>query len=137
MINRAVSSTLFFNVSAFLTLKFWNLANTYLALVYGLLSKFAKSDIVVRSLSLLSSINLGKKKINAKLYKALTNRPIQKELIFIFFLFVFVFFVVLGPHLWAYRGSQVRGRIRAIAAGPTTATAIGDPSCVCNLHHSS
>ena len=34
----------------------------------------------------------------------------------------------------AYGGSQARGLIRAVA---TRATATGDPSCICDLHHSS
>ena len=37
----------------------------------------------------------------------------------------------------AYGSSQARGRIGAVAPAYTTATATPDPSCVCNLHHSS
>lgn len=54
-------------MSAFFTLKCRHLGNAYLALVYDLLSMFAESDVVVRFLSLFSSVNLGKQKINAKI----------------------------------------------------------------------
>jgi len=37
----------------------------------------------------------------------------------------------------AYGGSQARGLMGATAATYTTATATRDPSCVCELHHSS
>ena len=37
----------------------------------------------------------------------------------------------------AYGGSQARGRIGAVAAAYTTATAMPDPSHICNPHHSS
>ena len=37
----------------------------------------------------------------------------------------------------AYGSSQARGQIGAVAAAYTTATATRDPSCVCDLHHSS
>ena len=37
-------------------------------------------------------------------------------IIFYFYLFI-LYFVILGPHPWAYGGSQARGRIRATAAG--------------------
>ena len=37
----------------------------------------------------------------------------------------------------AHGGSQARGPIRAIAAAYTIATAMQDPSHVCNLHHCS
>ena len=37
----------------------------------------------------------------------------------------------------AYGSSQARGQIRAVAAAYATATAMPDPGCVCDLHHSS
>ena len=38
----------------------------------------------------------------------------------------------------AYGGSQAKGPIGAVDAGPyTTATAMPDLSCICDLHHSS
>jgi len=37
----------------------------------------------------------------------------------------------------AYISSQARGPIAAAAVAYTTATAILDPSCICDLHHSS
>ena len=52
------------------------------------------------------------------------------------YLFIYLFFPRAAPE--AYGGSQARGLIGAVA---TTAyartTATQDPSCVCNLHHSS
>ena len=53
-------------------------------------------------------------------------------------LFVFVFFAISWAAPVAYRGSQARGPIRAVAAGlHTTATATLDPSRIFDLHHSS
>ena len=49
------------------------------------------------------------------------------------------FFVVLffRAALAGYEGSQARGQIGAVAAPAyTTGTAMPDPSCVCDLHHS-
>ena len=54
---------------------------------------------------------------------------------FFFFLFFFLLFLWATPT--AYGGSQARGRIGAVAAGLARATAVQDPSRVCNLHHSS
>ena len=48
----------------------------------------------------------------------------------------FFFAFSLGPHPLAYGGSQARGREQQLPAY-VTATAPPDPSCVCNLHHSS
>ena len=47
------------------------------------------------------------------------------------------FFSFLGPHLEGYGSSQARGRIGATAVAYARATATWDPSCVCDLHHSS
>ena len=52
-----------------------------------------------------------------------------------FFFFVFLPFSRAAPA--AYRGSQARGLIGAVAAGLARATAMQDPSRICNLHHSS
>ena len=53
----------------------------------------------------------------------------------IFFLFLFFF---LGPVQWHMEaGSQARGGIRAILLVYTTATAMPDPTRICNLHLSS
>ena len=52
--------------------------------------------------------------------------------------FSFFAFCLLGATLMAYGGFQVRGRIRAVAAGlwhHNQSTL--DLSCVCDLHHSS
>ena len=53
-------------------------------------------------------------------------------LLFFFAFFFFFFFFFRATHL-AYGSSQARGWIRAVA----TAMATGDPSHVCDLHHSS
>ena len=37
----------------------------------------------------------------------------------------------------AYGGSQARGEVGAIALAYATATAMPDPRCICDLHHSS
>ena len=50
---------------------------------------------------------------------------------FLSFFFFFFFLVFLEPHLW------LRGQIGAMVAGYTIATAMWDPSGVCDLHHSS
>ena len=47
----------------------------------------------------------------------------------------FFFFLRAAPT--AFGISQARGRIRATAASLPTATAMPDPSCVCDLHHRS
>ena len=54
-----------------------------------------------------------------------------------FFFFFFVFFAISWAAPAVYGGSRARGRIRAVAAAYTTATAMQDPSQVCNLQHSS
>ena len=48
------------------------------------------------------------------------------------FLFLFIYLLFRATSM-AYRGSQARGQIRAIAATYTTATAIRNPSHVCNV----
>ena len=47
------------------------------------------------------------------------------------------FFFFLGPHLWHMEVSRlgVESELQLLAYAPATATP--DPSCVCNLHHSS
>ena len=53
-------------------------------------------------------------------------------------IFIFIFLSLLFRAAPAACGrSQARGGIRAVAASYTTATAMPDPSCVCDLHHSS
>ena len=46
-------------------------------------------------------------------------------------------FAFSGAAPAAYGGSQVRGRIGAVAAGLHPATATWDPNHICDLHHSS
>ena len=54
------------------------------------------------------------------------------------FLFLFLFFLLFRATPVAYGGSQARGPIGATDADlQTTATAMWDPSCICQLHHSS
>ena len=51
---------------------------------------------------------------------------------------VLSYFCFSGPHLRHMEVSQARGRIRATAAGlHHTAIAMPDPSCACDLYHSS
>ena len=53
-------------------------------------------------------------------------------------LFYFIlFYLLFRATPAAYGGSQARGQIRAAATAYTTATGMLDPSCVCDLHHSS
>ena len=54
-----------------------------------------------------------------------------------FFFFFFFFFAFFRTAPAAYGSSQARGRIRAAAATYATATAMQNPSLMCNLHHSS
>ena len=49
----------------------------------------------------------------------------------------FFFFFFLGTSPATYGSSQARGRIRAVAMAYTTATTMPDPSCICDLYHSS
>ena len=60
------------------------------------------------------------------------------DCIFIYFYFLFYFFCLFAfsrAATAAYGGSQARGLIRAVAAAYARATAMWDPSCVCDLHH--
>ena len=53
-------------------------------------------------------------------------------------LFIYLFIYCLFRAAFAAYGSfQARGPIRAAAASHTTATAMRDPSRICDLHHSS
>ena len=54
-----------------------------------------------------------------------------------FCLFVFCFVLLFRATPVAYEGSQARGLIELLAAGLVTATAMPDPSHICDLHHSS
>ena len=51
--------------------------------------------------------------------------------------FSFFFFLLFRAALVAYGSSQARGHIRAAAASPATATAMGDLNHMCDLCHSS
>ena len=55
----------------------------------------------------------------------------------VWILFFFFFLLVFRAAPAAYGSSKARSRIRAIATGLATARAMRDPSCICNLHHSS
>ena len=54
-----------------------------------------------------------------------------------FCLFVFVFFAISWATAAAYGGSQARGRIGSVVVDYTRTTVKRDPSCICDLHHSS
>ena len=49
---------------------------------------------------------------------------------------LFFFSVFLGPHLWHMGVPRLRAGIGAVPLAYTTATAMPDWSCVCDLHHS-
>ena len=55
--------------------------------------------------------------------------------LFVSFFFSFSFFLFTSTPV-ANRSSQARGQIRAAAETYTTATAMQDPSRICDLHHS-
>ena len=57
--------------------------------------------------------------------------------IFFFFFFFFCPFAISWAAPTAYGGSQARGPIRAVATGLRQSHSSVDPSCVCDLHHSS
>ena len=52
------------------------------------------------------------------------------------FLFVCLF-VLLGPHPWHMEVPRVGVKLELQSPAYTTATATPDPSCICDLHHSS
>ena len=52
--------------------------------------------------------------------------------------FLFFFFLVfLGPHLWHMDVSRLGVELGLQSPAYTTATAMPDLSCICDLHHSS
>ena len=53
------------------------------------------------------------------------------------FFFFFLFFCFLGPHMWCMEVPRlgVKSELQLLAC--TEATATPDPSCLCDLHHSS
>ena len=55
------------------------------------------------------------------------------------FLFLFLFFGLLGPYPWRTEFPRLRGQNQSYSCKPpcTTATAVVDPKGICNLHHSS
>ena len=63
-----------------------------------------------------------------------TAPPTRWAIINLTILFLFLLFRATPM---AYGGSQTRGRIRAAAAGLHHSHSNANPSCVCNLHHSS
>ena len=60
-----------------------------------------------------------------------------KALFSVFWGFFFVFLPFSRAVPVVYGGSQARGRIRAVATRLHQSHSNADPSCVCNLHHSS
>ena len=77
--------------------------------------------------------------VGAALEKA--KRPKKKaksQLIYILgFCFVCFVFVFLGPNLQHMEVPRLVVKLKLQLPDNTTATAMPDPSCVCNLHHSS
>ena len=55
----------------------------------------------------------------------------------LFYLFFFWSFVFLGPHLWHMEVPRLGVESELQLPAYTTATAMPDPNCVCDLHHSS
>ena len=51
--------------------------------------------------------------------------------------FFFFFFFFLGPLLWYMEGSRLGDEPELQLLASATATAMWDPSCICDLHHSS
>ena len=47
------------------------------------------------------------------------------------------FFCLLGPHLWHVEAPRLVVKLELQLLAYTTATATGDQSCICDLHHSS
>ena len=64
------------------------------------------------------------------------NCQATRELLILFFKFLFIFMLSLGPHLWhiIVPGLGVELELQLLAY--TTATATSDLSRVCELHHS-
>ena len=56
---------------------------------------------------------------------------------FLFFFFFFFFAFILGLHLWHMEVSQLGVELELQVLANTTDTATGDPSHICDLHHSS
>ena len=54
-----------------------------------------------------------------------------------FFFFFFLSFVFLGPHLWCMEVSRLGIELEQQLLAYTTATAMQDPSHICDLHHTS
>ena len=53
------------------------------------------------------------------------------------FLILKIFFAFLGPHLWHVEIPRLGVESELKLPAYTTATATPDPSCLCDLHHSS
>ena len=56
---------------------------------------------------------------------------------FFFFFFFFLTFVFLGPHPRHMAVPRLGVQLELLLLAYTTTTAMPDPSCICNLHHSS
>ena len=54
-----------------------------------------------------------------------------------FFVFFFFFLVFLGPHPQHLKVPRLGVELELQPPAYTTATAMWDPSCICNLYHSS
>ena len=52
-------------------------------------------------------------------------------------LFIYLFIFFLGLYLWHMEVLRLGVKSELQPPAYTTATAVQDPSCVCNLHHSS
>ena len=60
-----------------------------------------------------------------------------QHLLFSFFVLFFCFFCFLGPHPRHMKVPRLEVKLKLQLLVYTTATAMWDPSCICDLHHSS
>ena len=56
--------------------------------------------------------------------------------VFFFFLFIYLFIYFLGPHPWHMEVPRLGLEFKLQLLAYATATAMWDPSCICNPHHS-
>ena len=52
-------------------------------------------------------------------------------------IYLFIYLFILGLHPWHMEGPRLGVKLELQPPACTTATATPDPSCICNLYHSS
>ena len=97
---------------------------------------FNFSSILIDCQGLLTSLTIF---VLSSFYRLAYNNDIDTFQAYGYSFFFFFFFGLFRAAPAAYGGSHARGQIRAIATGlrHSTATAVSDLSCICDLHHSS